>query len=368
MGFDRQQQLPLQRNMKLASIEVARGIASVMVVFYHAARHLKADYGYLPWAGISQFGHAGVDFFFVLSGFIIFYVHRVDLGNAKRLPKYFYRRFTRIYPYFWFSLGVGILIAALSKTHVIPPISFLLLEASLLPIEGDVGVAWTLQYEVLFYIVFAVMIINLRIGICIFIAWLIFLIGTWVNYFPKFDIPILLRLSDPFDIEFFFGMAAAYLITSKHITSYKTHMWLGFILFFSAGLAENLYMLDGYTASARLLYGLGAMLLIIGITGFEFKRAFAIPKFLIEIGNASYSIYLFHLLCIGVAYKLFHVASLDSVLPVNIQYAVLVIAGVTGGMALSRIIEFPLINWVRKLFNNNVYRPHRSLTTDENPQ
>ena len=66
---------------KLTSIEAARGIAAVMVVFYHAARHLKADYNVMPWEGIAQFGHAGVDFFFVLSGFIIFFVHRTSADH-----------------------------------------------------------------------------------------------------------------------------------------------------------------------------------------------------------------------------------------------------------------------------------------------
>ena len=365
MALREQLAAPMQHNTKLASIEVARGVASVMVVFYHAARHLKVDYGYLPWAGVSQFGHAGVDFFFVLSGFIIFYVHRADINRPRRLANYFYRRFTRIYPYFWFSLIVGIAIAALSIKHSVPPITFLLLEAALMPITGDVGVAWTLQHEILFYIVFASAIFNLRIGLCVFAAWLTFLIGSWTAFFPQFDIPVLLRLSAPVDIEFFFGMAAAYWATSKYLKNYKIHLWLGLISFFAFGLAENLKMFDGYAPSGRLAYGLSSMLLVVGITAAESRKPFVIPKFLIAVGNASYSIYLFHLVCIGIAYKLIDLTGLRPVIPVNIQYVILVGAGVGGGMVLSRIIEFPLINMVRRLRAKFQASGIRSITANE---
>ncbi len=47
------------------------------------------------------FGHAGVDFFFVLSGFIIMHAHTADIGKPERLYRYLWRRATRIYPIYW---------------------------------------------------------------------------------------------------------------------------------------------------------------------------------------------------------------------------------------------------------------------------
>ena len=88
---------------KLLGIQAARGIAALLVVAYHAERALSLPQyvGRMPLDGITGFGHAGVDFFFVLSGFIILTVHGVDLGQPGRFRRYAARRVCRIYPPYW---------------------------------------------------------------------------------------------------------------------------------------------------------------------------------------------------------------------------------------------------------------------------
>jgi peptidoglycan/LPS O-acetylase OafA/YrhL len=49
---------------------------------------------YIWWLG-------GGVFFFILSGFIITSVHWQDVGNARRLPGYIFKRFVRVYPIYW---------------------------------------------------------------------------------------------------------------------------------------------------------------------------------------------------------------------------------------------------------------------------
>jgi exopolysaccharide production protein ExoZ len=65
---------------------MARGVAALMVVFYHTTRSLSLPQylGYIPLNNVFGFGHAGVDFFFVLSGFIITRTHTVDIGRPHR--------------------------------------------------------------------------------------------------------------------------------------------------------------------------------------------------------------------------------------------------------------------------------------------
>jgi len=66
---------------------IARGVAALTVVLYHATRGLSLPQylGYIPFGNSLGFGHAGVDFFFVLSGFIIMHAHTADIGRPERL-------------------------------------------------------------------------------------------------------------------------------------------------------------------------------------------------------------------------------------------------------------------------------------------
>ena len=194
---------------KLPGIEAARGIAAVLVVLYHAARHLKANLGFMPMHGVMQFGHAGVDFFFVLSGFIIMFVHHKDLGQPSRLANYFQRRFTRIYPFFWCSLLVGALLAAASHSGKPMSGTSILYAMTLLPNREDLGVAWTLQYEILFYLIFAIAILNLRAGAVIVAAWICLVAYAWILPSATSSNLLVERLASPFNIEFFFGLTAA---------------------------------------------------------------------------------------------------------------------------------------------------------------
>jgi len=168
----------LTAGAKLPGIEGARGIAASLVVFYHAARHLKADTGIAPLNGVAQFGHAGVDFFFVLSGFIIYFVHNKDIGKSAGLGRYLERRFTRIFPLYWFVLMLMLCLTTLSVHRSMPSVSFILQSMTLLPHVGEpiLGVAWTLQHEIIFYLLFSIAIINTQAGIFIFFIWLILIL------------------------------------------------------------------------------------------------------------------------------------------------------------------------------------------------
>src|SRR5579872_2146684 len=111
-------------SVRLTSIEAGRGIAASLVVLYHAARHIDENYG-LPWLrALFQFGHAGVDFFFVISGFIILFVHYDDLGQPGRLGRYVERRFTRLMPTYWVALALT-LAMVLAGTHAAPSLAYI---------------------------------------------------------------------------------------------------------------------------------------------------------------------------------------------------------------------------------------------------
>jgi exopolysaccharide production protein ExoZ len=342
-----QEKLPSPRR-RLSGIEAGRGIAATMVVFYHAARHLKSDYGSMPWHGFAQFGHAGVDFFFVLSGFIIFFVHKRDLGRPSTLISYFERRYTRVYPLFWLSLMIGVVFAILSPKQIIPEFQTLLQRATLLPFGGDVGVAWTLQHEIIFYLFFAIAIIHRGTGIAVFLGWLCFiLLSPMVGYFPV-DSPFLSRVVSMFNLEFFFGIFAAYTVSSGSIKNNSLIFCAGLILFCGFAYAEDIGVVDGYTDLSKIAYGLCSMLIVIGIAGGNLDGHLNAPAWLTRLGKASYSIYLLHLPCIGIIYKLLTVSQLKDFIPLGGLYLMLVWGAISTSIIISKYIEYPLMNIFEK--------------------
>ena len=70
------------------------------------------------WRAAFQFGHAGVDLFFVISGFVILFVHWEDIGRPQRISRYAGRRLTRILPIYWVALALTIASRAASL-HII---------------------------------------------------------------------------------------------------------------------------------------------------------------------------------------------------------------------------------------------------------
>ena len=155
---------------KLQGIEACRGFAAVLVVFYHAGRliSLPQYYNYIPLGDFFGFGHAGVDFFFVLSGFIITLVHRRDLGRPAALGRFCYRRFVRIYPLYWIVTAIVCVLALFSPDRAarLAP-GHLVASLLLLPHGQDplLGVGWTLEHEMLFYLAFALAIASRRLGL-----------------------------------------------------------------------------------------------------------------------------------------------------------------------------------------------------------
>jgi peptidoglycan/LPS O-acetylase OafA/YrhL len=84
------------------SLQLCRALAALMVVCFHASGNLRRD-RYLGDAAdvlerVFSFGDAGVSFFFVLSGFIVTWVHLRDFNQPGRLGNYLFTRAARIYP------------------------------------------------------------------------------------------------------------------------------------------------------------------------------------------------------------------------------------------------------------------------------
>ncbi|MGE4064056.1 MAG: acyltransferase family protein [Rhodospirillaceae bacterium] len=334
--------------VKLQSVETARGIAAILVVLYHAARHVAGNAGYLPFGSFSKFGHAGVDFFFVLSGFIILFIHHADIGRPERAGHYLKRRVTRIYPVYWAALAATLALIIASPSKTLPGPLETVRDVFLLPFgDPTLGVAWSLQFEVAFYAFFLVLILNLMAGLALAAVWAIYITvliggpGSVPGDAPWWA----------YSVQFVFGLGAAGVLLRFRIPAPRAVLIAGLTAFLAFGLLENIGLLDGYAVPARFAYGFSAMITLIGLVEADRSGLVRVPKVLAELGSSSYSIYLFHLMAIGVVWQVMLRTGLDRQLSPEVTYVVLVMAGVIGGVAASRLVERPLMGLARRLID-----------------
>jgi peptidoglycan/LPS O-acetylase OafA/YrhL len=270
---------------------MGRAIAAIAVVAFHMSLIVTPRESLL--AKLSSRGNVGVDFFFVLSGFIIFYAHRSDLSRGDRLPRYWWRRFIRVYPVYWIYTIGTIVIAILfaSHNHVKLPNTFIdWIETFLLVRVNDAPMpivsAWTLFYEVAFYFIFSLAIFNRNIGIAAVVVWSAILLilnraapindpaGVWTS-----------RLC----LNFMFGMGACWLHTKLSTVQAGLAIGFGAVSLLIAGAFADQMPGDqfGYLLAASFTA------LVAGFAGLERKASLQFGM-LTLLGDASYTIYLAH--------------------------------------------------------------------------
>ncbi len=150
-------------------MEGLRGFAVALVFLVHFADFMKplSDAPWLP--ALQELGNVGVDLFFVLSGFLIY---KACIQRPINVRLYAWRRIERIYPAFLAALVIYLLLMALMPSQSKLPdawgdkvtyiLSNVLLLPGMLPIEPIMAVAWSLSYEVFFYLPVPLAIIGLR--------------------------------------------------------------------------------------------------------------------------------------------------------------------------------------------------------------
>jgi len=205
------------------SLQAGRAIAAILVVLFHLGSTIAQTnyYGIKAFSIPFSFGNAGVPFFFVLSGFIIFNAHRKDIFKPKNLSTYIKKRLIRIYPTYWMIFLPVFLVAVLSpglrnsvsrdpwtflSSLLLMPQDFIVTGKTALP------VAWTLQYEMIFYLFFALL---------IFSRWLSIIVGFTILYFyiaykgmSSLSFPLSFLCQD-YILLFAMGIAVSFVCTSS---------------------------------------------------------------------------------------------------------------------------------------------------------
>lgn len=342
--------------MKLAGVEAARGLAAMLVVCVHASSILAdpKDFGAPPFAGLFTFAHAGVDFFFVLSGFIILHIHHDDIGRPDRLAAYAWKRFARLVPTYWIVLCLyGALLAAspTAARHEREPLT-ILANALLIPLPDQtqtmiVGVAWSLQHEALFYALFALLFLSRRLGTAALALWgTLCLVNLATFRLDAFPGSFLFRL---FNLEFFFGLAVAAALRHRPPPTHPRALILaGLTLFFAAGLLESWGpAFPPEYPPLHAAYATGSALALYGLVGGETTfRLPTLPGWALTLGTCSYSIYLLHVL--GIMLVQHALRPLAPYVTAELAFFLAVGISTAGACAFSHLVEQPLLHRCRR--------------------
>jgi peptidoglycan/LPS O-acetylase OafA/YrhL len=298
-----------------------------------------------------------VDLFFVISGFIILFVHGRDIGQPARLSHYLSRRISRVLPLYWIALAATVAMG-MAGGRGLPETVRLVQSTLLLPGDPVLGLAWTLQYEAVFYAVFALLILSRPAGLLVMAAWF-----GWIGLAALGTGDAgLSALHGDYALQFGLGMAAAALARRLPPGMARPLAGAGAVGFVVAMLLEAGERLDGYGIAARFAYGLPAAALILGLAGAERRQALAVPGWMRHLGGASYSLYLFQYVGMGVAWQAWRRLGLEAVAPSWLCFLVLAAAAILTGLAMARFVEKPLLRLLREGRAPRVAQPAATAT------
>ncbi len=321
----------------------------MLVVLFHDSQSIFALPKYWhekPFGNLFDFGDSGVFFFFVLSGFIIFYAHYDDLNRPGRLAAYLWKRFRRIYPIYWIIL-LCVLPAYLSvhtygKGYETRPeviVSSVLL-IHLKSIYAVIIPSWTLFHEILFYALFGVAIWRSSLGLPLLLVWMalsVFSIGAGQgNLLTDFYFAELHWL-------FGFGMAAAWLVRNRTLPGALAFACCGLAGFLSAGADEGYWHI--LPDSVRMIvFGVASMLIVLGLVELERSGRMRVPGWLVLLGDASYAIYLVHFLALSLLAKLAWSSGTAGLVPTQLAFVILAVLAVAAGTLCHLLVERPILS------------------------
>jgi exopolysaccharide production protein ExoZ len=315
----------------LDSVQALRALAALAVVIYH-----------VDYIGKGAFG---VDVFFVISGFIICYV------TARDPAGFFAKRLIRIVPLYWvgtltvFALALAAprLLGATSSSPV-----DLLRSLFFIPYEKEPGrvvpvlfLGWTLNYEMFFYLVYAAALCTRAPALtsCLVLAGL-----AGLGQLVAIDSIAWRFYANPILYEFCYGMGI-YWLWQRRAAQRAVPAWMAAATALAA-LALMVQVEVPFDASFRFMaWGVPAALAVASVLVLQSRLAF--PLTLVAIGDASYSLYLFHPYVLKAVEKAF--GRLDRLTAFSVAAsAAYVVIAVIAALYIYRYFEKPAIKLLRQ--------------------
>lgn len=277
------------------------------MVFYHHYMQVFYNFKYESIFGqfFSNYGSFGVDIFFVLSGFVMYFSAKNPSVDA---PSFFVRRFFRVVPIYWFytiMMVICINFFPIEFSYTDYNIKSLLFSLFFIPNTNPSGigffplhtVGWTLNFEMMFYIILSLSILLSKENALKICGILIVLLPiVWPDIFTFSQV-----LSSTKLYEFFAGIVVAAIVTSNWFKIMDKHQTL--LSFFS--MVFGLLCLR-YGSSHSFIMTVSATSIVFSTVLFNkyLNKNNIFVKHLIKAGDYSYSTYLIHVfvLCVALHY------------------------------------------------------------------
>ncbi len=283
-------------------------------------------------------GAAGVDVFFVISGFIIW---RIASDPATRPGAFLWRRVTRVAPAYWL-MTLAVAAVTLAWPHVMPQVSVsarhLLLSLAFVQHTDPRGLVfpllppgWSLNYEAVFYLIVALALFApMRLRLRLVVAGL-----TAVMCYGVLHPPAYMLGANPMMLQFAAGagLAKAHGALTRLGPRRGAALALG-------GLALLAAMgLTGFRSDLwrPLLWGAPASLIVAGALALESSVRLRLPRALTRLGDASYAVYLCHFPIVAL------VAAAIGIQAAPVFVAASIAASLVAGLAFHALAERPLI-------------------------
>jgi len=355
----------LPERRRNTNLDALRAIAIFMVLGRHAGQAialLHASTGYtIYWTRVAW---AGVDLFFVLSGFLVSGLLFAGYQERRRIDvsRFYIRRGLKIWPAFYTLIATGLLIDAVMPGHrfstkgLLPELVFMQDY-----FHGIWGITWSLAVEEHFYlslplvlllmirrdserpfaaIPYVVSVVAIFALVCRFaVGWQENgAIDPWICLFPTH-----LRMDG-----LMFGVLLSYYHTYRPDMFERIVSWRGGWIVIATAVAllstvpvENRNM---HTWGFTVIY-LGAGALVAKAVAFEGPRPIRVMSSLLaRIGLYSYSIYLWHMFFVWRMLPHFHITS-----PVW-SYWCSIVGPILFGIAAAKVIEIPVLRFRDRVF------------------
>ncbi len=298
---------------RIDEIQLLRTVAAAMIVLLHTQMtvHLYAAKRGLDFTAFDEAPlGAGVDIFFVISGFIIVYASR-SLFAGRNATEFLRRRVLRIAPMYWLALSIklGMLAAAAAiGMKAFPTAAMIVTSYLFIPYDSMgfgpaypfpiIDLGWSLNYEMFFYGLFALVIGFQRSTAVLMICALLLAASLLGSRVPP-NAVALHFWSQPITLEF----AAGALLAQLHLRGVSLTLAARMALGLGALALWRLIplsMLEAHPGPGsygwpRLIsFGAGAVLLVAAGTLRGSRPAGRMVTKLAVLGDSSYCLYLFH--------------------------------------------------------------------------